>query len=626
MRLRRRSTDAAVERGGLSRNWPLIPRAFRYLRPYRRRGAGSLALTIALALVALAEPWPLAFVVDTVLHDDLAPGWATAIVGDGKQSLIVLGAAGMMLLALVTGALTLAHEYVTTSLDLRMVLDLRSELFRHMLRLPPSFHEDRQTGGLMYRVNDEADSLGKVVLAFPDLLQSGLTLIGMLVIAVRIDVPLALLSVSVVPFVVASTRFYANRIETSIRATRRLELATFSIVHEALTMVRVIVAFGRESYEYGRFRDKGEQAVDARVKLTIREAVFRLAVSLITAIGTSAVLGFGAYRVVTGHITTGELLVMLSYVAAVYGPLRLLTNTVTSLQQRLMALRSMFSLLDTPPQVVERPGAARIGRSTGRLTVDDVSFSYPTRSDTLRSISFSIDPGQAIALVGPTGAGKSTLVSLLPRHYDVAAGRIAIDGVDVRDITLESLRAQFSIVLQEPLLFPDTVRANIAYGKPGASQQEIERAAIDANAHSFICGLPDKYDTVLGEGGAKVSGGERQRISIARAFLRDAPILILDEPTSSIDSRTETAIVEALERLMQGRTTILIAHRLSTIRSVDRILVLNEGSLVESGTHGELIQRDGVYRQLWEAQAMQLEKVRAARRAIGQVGAEPVAR
>jgi ABC-type multidrug transport system fused ATPase/permease subunit len=378
-------------------------------------------------------------------------------------------------------------------------------------------------------------------------------------------------------------------------------------------MVRVIVAFGREADEHRRFRDLGEEAVDARVRLTLREASFRLVVSLITVVGTAALLGFGAHQVVDGRLSVGELLVMLAYMAAVYEPLRVFTTTMTSLQQRLMALRAMLRLLDTPPEVVDQPGAVSLERAIGGITFENVSFSYARRPPTIRSVSFDVKPGQAVALVGPTGAGKSTLASLLPRHFEASDGKIYIDGFDVRKATIESLRSQFSIVLQEPLLFPGTIRDNIAYGRVGATQDEIETAARDANAHEFIVRLTDGYDTVLGERGRKVSGGECQRIAIARAFLRDAPILILDEPTSSIDSRTEGVILDSLDRLMRGRTTLMIAHRLSTIRDADLILVLDDGRIVERGTHDELIDIGGLYRELWQAQQLKGQRAQAAR-------------
>jgi ABC-type multidrug transport system fused ATPase/permease subunit len=616
---------STVHRGGLWSNWSLLPRAMTYVRPYARQCTVSVGLTIMLALGAIAAPWPLAFVVDTVVHDRKPPGWLRALGGNDDRHLILLGAGGILILALISGALMVAYEYVTTKLDLHIVFDLRSDLFRHALRLSPSYYDDRNVAALMYRINNEADSLGKIVLFFPEFAQNGLTIAGMLYVAARIDAPLALLGLAVLPFVAFSTTFYANRIEQHVRRTRLLELATLGIVHEAIAMVRVIVAFGREAHEHRRFQEKGEEALTARVALTLREASFRLAFSLITVLGTAALLGFGAHQVVEGRLSAGELLVMLSYMAAVYEPLRVFTTTMTSLQQRLMALRAMLRLLDTPPEVVDRPDAARLQRVAGRITFENVTFSYPRRPPTLRSVSFDVQPGQAIALVGPTGAGKSTLAGLMPRHFEVSDGRVCIDGVDVRDVTIESLRSQFSIVPQEPLLFPGTIRDNIAYGRVGATQGEIEAAARDANAHDFISHLADGYDTVLGERGRKVSGGECQRIAIARAFLRDAPILILDEPTSSIDSRTEGVILDSLDRLMLGRTTIMIAHRLSTIRDADLILVIDNGLIVERGTHDELIDTGGLYFELWEAQQLKGQRAQAARLAAEHAGLPPLA-
>lgn len=433
-----------------------------------------------------------------------------------------------------------------------MVLDFRSDLFRHAQRLSLAFHDDTRTGMLMYRINNQADSVGQILVALPTLGQSLLTLVGMLVVAYRIDPVLSLVAVAIVPFIYSSTAYYSNRIEPQLLQVRALEGRNLAIVHEAMAMMRVIVSFGRERHEFEQFRQQGEAAVDARIKLTVRQTVFQLVVSLITALGTAAVLGVGAFRVINGHISAGELLVVMSYIAAVYGPLETVTNSMTTFQERFISFDHALSLLDTPVDVEEKENARVLVRSRGAIELQDVVFTYSSRTDTLTDISFAIQPGEAVALVGPTGAGKSTLVSLLPRLYDPQSGGVLIDGVDVKDLTLDSLRAQFSIVLQEPLLFSGSIAENIEYGRPGASRAEIEEAAKAANAHEFITRLPAKYGTRLGERGTKISGGERQRISVARAFLRDAPILILDEPTSSIDSRTEAVILEALERLMQG--------------------------------------------------------------------------
>jgi ATP-binding cassette subfamily B protein len=610
--------DEESSRGALRRGWRLLPRALHYLRPYRPLAAVSIGLTVLLAIVALAEPWPLAFIVDTVLADRTPPGWIRGIVGEGRGALILTAVAFSLLITLLNGGLTVVNEYVTTKVDQRMVLDFRSDLFQHAQRLSLAYHDDTRTGMLMYKINDQADAVGQIVVALPSLGQSLLTLVGMLWIAYRIDPLLSLLAVAIVPFIYYSTTYYSNRIEPQLIKVRGLEGKNLSIVHEAMAMMRVIVSFGRERHEFDRFRKQGEEAVDARIKLTVKQTAFQLVVSLITAVGTATVLGVGAFRVIGGQISAGELLVVMSYIAAVYAPLESLTNSMTSFQQQFISFEHALQLLDTPIDVQEKEDARALKGCKGQVQFENVAFSYKTRPETLKDISFSIEPGEAVAIVGPTGAGKSTLVSLLPRLYDPDEGRVLIDGTDLRDLSLESLRSQFSIVLQEPLLFTGTIAENIGYGKPGSTQEEIEEAAKAANAHDFIMKLPQKYKTQLGERGAKISGGERQRISVARAFLRDAPILILDEPTSSIDSRTEAVILEALERLMEGRTTIMIAHRLSTLRSVDRILVVSDGRLVEHGTHTSLINRRGLYRQLWQAQtARARKKVEAVQEAIG---------
>jgi ABC-type multidrug transport system fused ATPase/permease subunit len=381
-----------------------------------------------------------------------------------------------------------------------------------------------------------------------------------------------------------------------------MEGESLSIIHEAMSMLRVIVAFGREDHEYRRFRDQGEETIRARVNLTVRQTLFSLVVNTITATGTALALGVGAYQVMQGRLSVGQLLVVMAYIAGVYKPLETISTTVGSLQEMFISLRVSFDLLDSQPEIVDAPGARPMGRATGAVAFERVSFNYRNRVDTLKEISFAVDPGQAVAIVGPTGAGKTTLASLIPRFYDAHEGRILIDGVDIKTLTIKSLREQISIVLQEPLLFSGSIIDNIRYGRLDAGRDDVIEAARAANAHDFIMRLPNQYETELGERGAQLSGGERQRIAVARAFLKNAPILILDEPTSAIDSRTEAVILDALDRLMAGRTTFIIAHRLSTIRRADQILVLDHGRLAEQGTHPELLARPGLYRQLYEMQ------------------------
>jgi ABC-type multidrug transport system fused ATPase/permease subunit len=455
---------------------------------------------------------------------------------------------------------------------------------------------------LMYVVT-QSDSVGSVTVSVGPILQSLGMLIGMFVIACAIDPELALLSLAVVPFIYYSTGYYTKRIEPRLYYVRGLEGQALSIVYEALAMVRVIVAFGREKHEYGRFRRQGEQAVDARIDLTVRQTFFSLAVSVLTAVGTALVLGVGGWHVLRKELTVGELLVVMYYITAVYTPLQTITSTLASLQQDFINMRMVLGLLDTPPDIEEDPDAISVGRASGNLVLEDVSFTYEGREETLQNISFAVGAGQRVGIVGPTGAGKSTLVSLLPRFYNAAGGQILLDGIPIQKLTLESLRQQFSVVHQEPMLFSGSIADNIRYGRLEATEEEVIGAARAANAHSFISALPNGYETELGEGGPQLSGGERQRLAVARAFLKDAPILILDEPTSSIDSGTEAVILDALQRLIVGRTTITIAHRLGTLRGADLILVMDHGQIVERGTHSELIALGGLYTRLYAAQS-----------------------
>jgi ATP-binding cassette subfamily B protein len=590
------------EGSALLRDWRLLPKVFPYLKPFRKLAAISILLTVAVTLVALAQPWPVAFVIDSVLGDKAAPGWVDSIFGDSTGALIALAVAATLLLTALQGGITVVNEYLTTKITQQMGLDFRGDLFQHLTRLSLGYHDKQRLGMIMYRLNTQSSAIGNIVIGLPEIAESVLMILGMAYITYLIDPLLALLALAVMPFVVYSTTFYANRIEPQLYRVRGLEGMNMALAHEAMAMLRVILAFGREKREYERWRNQGERAVDARVKLTVRQTAFQLAVQLITAAGTAAVLGVGAHKALNGQISVGELTVVLSYVASIYQPLEQLTTTLTAYQQYFIGWRHSLALLQVNPDVTEREDARKLKDVRGDIVLDGVNFGYETRDHVLNDVSFEVPAGQAVAIVGPTGAGKSTLASLLPRFYDAQAGRVLIDGNDVRDLTLDSLREQFSIVLQEPLLFSTSILENIRYGKPGAGRKEIEAAARAANVHDFIESLPDGYKTKLGERGAQISGGERQRIAVARAFLRDAPILILDEPTSSIDSRTESVILDALDRLMEGRTTIVIAHRLSTLRSVDTIIVLNEGRIAQEGSHEELLARGGLYRQLWEAQ------------------------
>ena len=597
------TTKEAKDRRGLAAAIQYVPRVFPYLRPYRPLMGWAIGFMVLSALVALAQPWPLAFLVDSALGDR-EPPWAFAkLSGDSASSRILFAVLLMLFLTLVANGVSILSAYVQTRLEQRMIFDLRSDLFAHVQRLSLAFHDSAKTGGLMYAINYQASAVGAIAVAALPLAQNVLTVVGMGFIAYRFDATLALLSLTVVPAIYYSTRIYASRVEPRLRQVRTLEGNSLSIVHEAISMLRVIVAFGRERYEHERFRTQSREAVDARIDVTVRQTGFSLGVNLLTAVGTAIVIAYGAHLVLEGGLTVGELLVVLAYIGAVYRPLEEISGTAAGLQEELISLEAAVQLLDTDVEVKDPVDGFVFDRAAGEVAMRDVQFNYPGRVDTLKDISFDAPAGEVVAIVGPTGAGKSTLVGLIPRFFDPQDGRVLLDGIDIRDITLESLRRQISIVLQEPLLFSGTIAENIRYGFLDASQEDIVEAARAANAHDFITRLPRQYDTMLGERGAHLSGGERQRISVARAFLKDAPILILDEPTSSIDSRTEAVILEALSRLMVGRTTFMIAHRLSTIRGANQILVMNRGELVERGTHDELLALDGLYKQMHDVQS-----------------------
>jgi ATP-binding cassette, subfamily B, bacterial len=585
-------------------------KVFRYLRPYWRVAAGSVVASVCAVAVGLLAPWPVKILIDSVLGNEPLPRlvrWAGPLMSD-KPTMLAAVVVGGLVIALASGLLNVLTTYLNTRIELAMTLDFRSDLFQQAQRLSMAYHDQRRSGMVIYVINSMAGSASSLILAVVPLGQNVLTLCGMFWISFSLNPTLALLSLSVIPFLYYSVGYYSTHIRRRLVAVKGLEGETLSIIHEAMSMLRVIVAFGREDYEHTRFREQGQRALGARINITVRQTVFSLAVNTTTALGTAAVLGYGASLVLGHRLTVGELLIVVAYIGSVYKPLEAISGTIGSLQDQFVNLDMAFDLLDREPDITDSPGAIAIPAPRGHVVFDAVGFSYAGRVETLKDISFEAAPGQALAIVGPTGAGKSTLVSLLPRFYDAQAGRILVDGFDVRSLTLRSLREQISIVLQEPLLFSSSVAENIRYGRLNATFDEIVEAATAANAHEFILALPEGYDTALGERGAQLSGGERQRIAVARAFLKNAPILILDEPTSSIDSKTEKVILDALARLMEGRTTFLVAHRLSTLRNVDTILVLDHGRVVERGTHEELLAAEGLYRQLYDVQTGRLER------------------
>jgi ATP-binding cassette, subfamily B, bacterial len=581
-------------------------RAVQYALPFWKLLITSGLLIVASSAFTLLAPWPLQFLIDNVLgHRPISPTVAFLLgpLPHSQYALVAIAALAGFFVTLMQHGFSVIDNYVNTKLEQNMILEFKSDIFRHAQQLSLSYHDGKRTGDFMARVNMGSNSIGFIPKVLPGVAQNIITLVGMFSITYLINAKLALVSMIVVPFLFFSTRIYSNRLIPQMLQVRQMEGESNAIVHESMAMIRVLIAFVRETHEFARFRSQAKSAINARIKLTVKQTLFSLGVDGITAAGSGLILALGAFDVINGSLTIGHLLVVLTYIQSMYAPLESISNTANGMQETFVLIHRCYQILDEVPEVVDTPDAVELTHVSGEVRYESVGFRYNNREQTLSDVSFEVPAGSVAAIVGPTGAGKTTLVSLLPRFYEAGEGRILLDGRDIRDIKVRSLREHISVVLQEPLLFSGTIADNIRYGRLDATMEEAVEAAKAANADDFVRGFPLGYETALGERGSKLSGGERQRISIARAFLKDAPILILDEPTSSIDSRTEAVILDALDRLMEGRTTFIIAHRLSTIRNADQVLVMNEGQLVERGTHESLLEANGLYRQLHDVQA-----------------------
>jgi ABC-type multidrug transport system fused ATPase/permease subunit len=461
----------------------------------------------------------------------------------------------------------------------------------------------------VYRLNTDTDFVPVLLWSnFRHLLSASLTLVGILWIVVWVDWQLTLLALAIAPFLYFSVWFYGKYFKPRNKDIRNLEARAVTIVQEVLSCLRVVKAFGMEDREQRRFEDQSRQAVRARLRLGLQQGLFSSAMELVTTLDSTVILLIGAYHVLEGKLELGQLLVILNYVTRIHGPLSAIGETLTDMQLSMVSAERALEVLDVEPEIKDRPGAMGLAHVAGAVSFEGVDFAYRLGHPVLKAVNFTARPGEVVAIVGPTGAGKTTLANLIARFYDPVHGRVGLDGHDLRDLTVATLRRHIALVIQEPILFTGTIRDNILYGRPEATMEEVVAAAEAANAHGFITALPDGYDSQVGERGVRLSGGERQRIAIARAFIKDAPVLILDEPTSSIDSRTELVIIDALDRLMVGRTTFIIAHRLSTVRRADKILVVEKGRVVEQGTHAELLARAGLYAQLYHIQSSGLRR------------------
>lgn len=583
--------------------------ALGYLRPYRGRIALFLIVTVVEILSGLLLPWPMKFIVDNVLGNQPMPGWLatiTGVFGSGALAMLVLGCTAYLVFHYASEFISVAHTQMQQSIGQRLIFDLRQELFAHLQSLSLRDHLRRGPGETIYHIENDSYCVESLTMGgVLPLAGSAATLGAMFCVLLGMNWQVALLSLLVVPFLYWVNNHYSNRIVDASERVKMMEGGVINLFHEVFTSIRVVKAFGRESHEQQRFRDQGSATLDERIKLTLQESLYAAMINVVTTGGTSLILLVGGYFVYQKRMTIGDLLVALTYLASVFGPLVTMSHTFGTAQASVASARRVLRTLQTEPELHDRPDAVDAGKLRGNLELRDVQMQYDDGVPVLRGVSFQAKPGQMIALVGLTGAGKTTLVSLIPRFYDPNAGQVLIDGRDVRDYKLRSLRDQVGIVLQEPVLFSGTIADNIRYGRLEATDEEVIAAAKAAYAHDFIMRKEDGYQTRIGGyDGIHLSGGERQRISIARAFLKNAPILILDEPTSSLDARAESSIFESLAELMAHRTTIVIAHRLSTVRDADKILVLDGGHIIGEGRHEELLLRAPLYRELCARLAM----------------------
>ncbi len=569
-------------------------RVLSYYRPFSAQTVLGLILSVGATGLSLLRPWPFKIIVDDILpRNPLAPF-------GNSPSLIPLLCLAVVVIQLCWGLLNLATNYLFVKIGLQALLKLRTDLYAYLQSLSLKYHDARRSADSSFRVAYDSQSIQTIYnKGFTNIFSSGMTLIGMFVVMLRLDWKLTLLSLGIVPLIVGAIYFFAHRIRTESTSIQERDSAVLVQAQEGLSAIRMVHAFGREDFEVSQFRQRAHESLEANLRLTLTNVKSALVIGTLMAVGTAAMYYLGTLHVLAGTLSLGSLILFSIYLGMLYQPLQELTYTTWAMEGATAGARRCFEVLDRADDVVDAPDAKEITQTAGAIAFDNVSFRYGPAQPVLAGIHLSISPNQIVAIVGGTGAGKSTLLSLVPRFYDPDAGSVKLDGTDLRAVTKKSLRGEIGIVLQDTILFSTTIRENIAYGRPDASDEEIREAARRAQADEFISRLPSGYDSAVGERGGHLSVGQRQRIGIARAFLKNAPILLLDEPTSALDPTTEAAIMETIKELMHGRTTLIVTHRLATIHGVDQIVVLEHGRIVEQGPGAELVAKGGVYAKLY---------------------------
>jgi ATP-binding cassette, subfamily B, bacterial len=582
----------------------------RLIRPHWKALSLAFIAVLGETFSDVLEPWPIKIVIDNILQSKKLPSWLAGFIahtfGNDKLPILNFAVAAVVGIAVIGAISSYAEKYLTTSVSQWVTHDLRRTLYNHIQRLSLAQHDSAQTGDLITRVTSDINAVQDFInSALLGMVVNVLTLVGMIGVMLYINWRFTLIALSIAPALFVVVYSFTRRIKKASRAVRKKESELLSVVQEVLTSVRVVKAFAREDFEVSRFESQSLENVETALQARGIKAKLSPIVDVMVAIGTCLVLGYGARLALRGELSAGILVVFLLYLSKMYKPMRELSKMTDAVSKAMVGYERIQEVLEIDARVSDSRRARKAPRFKGKVEFDHVNFAYDEGPQVLKDLSFSIEAGQVAAIVGPSGTGKTTVISLIPRFYDPQSGTVKIDGKDVREYKLKSEREQISFVLQDTLLFHASVMDNIAYGKPDASRQQVMHAAKLANAHEFIEKMDDGYDTMVGERGATLSGGQRQRIAIARAIIRDTPILILDEPTSGLDSASEQAVIEALDRLMKGRTSIVIAHNLNSIRHADVVFVMKDSELVEQGTHEELLAAGGVYADLYKIQSLE---------------------